>query len=208
MRPIILAALLTALALTGCGGDHDHDHKHDHDHDHGHHHAAPHGGTLVVVGQEAAHLEFVLEADTGKLTAYVLGAHAEKGIRIEQPAISLEVALPDGKKGMAILEAQAVELTGEKPGDTSVFAGTLPLLKGASKFEATLVKVTIKGVTFDQVKFPFPEGNEATAHGKKGGEKDDHEGHDHDDHEGHDHGDEGGKDGGDGDGDHGKAPAK
>ncbi|MBK7495896.1 MAG: hypothetical protein IPI28_11060 [Candidatus Omnitrophica bacterium] len=55
--------------------DHDHDHNHasdSHDHNHDHHHAAPHGGTMVALGDHMAHLELVLDSQNGTLTAYIL----------------------------------------------------------------------------------------------------------------------------------------
>src|SRR5579872_3126525 len=84
--------------LTGCPGEtpqpkkpvttatsHD-DHDEDHDHDHHHHHAekGPHGGALVAIDQDDAHLEVVLDDETGTLTAYVLDGHAEKAVAIRQ----------------------------------------------------------------------------------------------------------------------------
>src|SRR5580765_6586359 len=84
--PLVAGGLLF---LTGCPGDtspvvkpgtsqnataksgdgHDHDHEHHH-----HHHAekGPHDGALVAIGHDDAHLEVVLDADTGTVTAYVL----------------------------------------------------------------------------------------------------------------------------------------
>ena len=46
-----------------------------------HEHTAPHGGTLVVFGNEFAHIELVLDQTTGKLTAYVLDGEAEKSVQ-------------------------------------------------------------------------------------------------------------------------------
>ena len=50
-------------------------------HEH-HEHTAPHGGALVGLGKEFAHVELVLEKATGKLTGYVLDGEAEKPVRL------------------------------------------------------------------------------------------------------------------------------
>ena len=54
-----------------------------------HIHVAPHGGTLVPLGEHAYNLELVRDADTGRLSLYVLDGHAENFIRITAPTIEL-----------------------------------------------------------------------------------------------------------------------
>ncbi|HEY4990141.1 MAG TPA: hypothetical protein VII09_10060, partial [Opitutaceae bacterium] len=56
---------------------------------HAHHHHAPHGGTPVELGDEAYHLELVLDEATGTLQAYVLDAEMEDFVR--SPDRTLEV---------------------------------------------------------------------------------------------------------------------
>lgn len=165
----VLAALAAAVLFAGaCGDDHaghdhaDHDHDHDADHGHGeagHVHKAPHGGTLVVLGEEFAHLELVLDAAAGQLTGYVVDGCAENSIRLAQPAIELRI----GKDAAAFdvtLSATENSLTGEKAGDTSQFGGAAAGLKGLSRFEGIVKSVTVKGQTFKDVAFRYPEGNE------------------------------------------------
>jgi len=130
-----------------------------------HEHKAPHGGTLVELGEEFAHLEISLDAKTGELTAYVLDGEAENPIRLTDKSIdlSIENIAPKNaaKQPLAIaLNAVASALTGEKVGDTSEFSATVEALKGATGFDATIAKLTIKGKTFEMVKFNFPKGNE------------------------------------------------
>jgi hypothetical protein len=117
---------------------------------HGHHHTAPHGGTLIRLGDEFAHIELVL--DSGKLTAYVLDGHAENAVRIEQKSLRISI---DGVD----VDLAGVEnpLTGEKVGDTSEFTGQI---KNVPRFTGRIPSVTIKGQTFKDVSFTFPEGNE------------------------------------------------
>lgn len=172
VRPAALSAALAAAALFAgaCGDDHaghDHDHAgHDHDHDHdaghgdaGHVHKAPHGGTLVVLGEEFAHLELVLDPAAGQLTGWIVDGCAENAIRLAQPTIELKV----GKDAAAFdvtLAATENALTGEKTGDSSQFGGSAPGLKGLARFDGVVKSVTVKGQTFKDVAFRYPEGNE------------------------------------------------
>jgi len=111
-----------------------------------HHHEAPHGGMLVELGEHVANLELVLDASTGSLTAYVLDGHADQPIRLEQKELVLK-----GKALSVALQAVGSPLTGEKPGDTSQFAGQSDGLKGAKEFDAAVVRIVIKGREFSDV---------------------------------------------------------
>src|SRR5258708_36748143 len=107
--PLVAGGLLF---LTGCPGETppasktgtapstakakpDGDDDHDHDHEHHHHHAdkGPHGGALVAIGQDDAHLEIVLDGETGTLTAYVLDGAAEKAVAVKQQNLQLAITL-------------------------------------------------------------------------------------------------------------------
>ena len=129
---------------------------------HAHHeHTAPHGGTLVVLGEEFAHVEFVLDETTGKLTAYVLDGEAEKPIRLTEETIGLKINRLDPEQTMALqLQAVANVLTGETEGDTSQFEGQSEALVGTTEFQAEITSIVVKGQTFTDVDFEFPEGNE------------------------------------------------
>src|SRR5690349_10658250 len=107
-------AFLLTLTLAGCS-------KHEsHGGGGGHVHRAPHGGTLVELGEHTYNLELVRDADAGKLTAYVLDGHAENFIRI--PAASFElVAFAGGERKTLTLRAVANSATGETVGNTSQF---------------------------------------------------------------------------------------
>jgi len=147
----------------------------DHDHDHGHHHhhhaeKGPHGGALVAIGEEAAHLEFVLDAETGKLTAYVLDGEAEKPVAIKQA--NLQLALTLEKHGDAKTEEKkddlpestfTLTLAAVSPADDGTateFSAQDDKLKGADEFEAALTSLTVAGKEFKAVTFKYPEGNE------------------------------------------------
>jgi hypothetical protein len=125
-----------------------------------HEHKPPHNGTLVVFGEEFAHLEFVLDPSTGKLTAYALDGEAEQAVRMAQKEIELKVRPPGTNESIVKLTAVGSDLTGETPGDTSQFEGQSELLKNAKEFDAIISAVTLKGQEFKDVKFNFPKGNE------------------------------------------------
>lgn len=126
---------------------------------HKHEHHPPHGGTPVVLGEEAYHLELVRDAAAGKLQAYVLDGEMENFIRSGDSALQI-VALVNGKKEPLELKAVADLATGEKVGDTSLFEGQADWLKTTGEFDATLIGVTIRGTKFENVPFNFPKGND------------------------------------------------
>lgn len=168
MRNVVTAAALAAIVAIWPGAISANDHGHNHanhsqaqsDHGHHHHHTAPHGGTMVALGDEAAHLELALNPATGHLTGYVLDGEGEKSIRIKQPTITLQAYAGDLKSTPTIeLKAVANPLTGEKTGNTSQFEATSPALKSAKRFYVHLKAITIKGVEFKNVTSAFPEGN-------------------------------------------------
>jgi hypothetical protein len=122
-----------------------------------HEHSAPHGGTLIELGEEFAHLEIVLDAATGKLTAYALDGEAEKAVRLKQSDIEITIINP---AAVIKLSGVANSLTGETATETSEFAGQSDTLKGVSNFDGAICVVTIKGKQFKGVPFNFPKGNE------------------------------------------------
>ena len=156
------ASLLALLFLLAPGCEHGHEHPHaegEGDAGGGHAHEAPHGGTLVVLGEEAAHVELLLDAESGALEAWVLDGSAERGVRLSQPAITLRVL--DEPAFEVRLDAVASSLSGETVGDTSAFRGEDERLRGRTEFEAELGELVVRGVPFEGVSFGYPEGNEA-----------------------------------------------
>ena len=140
-----------------------------------HRHVAPHGGTLVELGPELAHVELVLDPGAGKLTAYVLDGEAENAVRIQ--AHQLELSLRDVKRGpgftaqpqtsKVVLEAIGNVLTGETPGDTSQFEAETPTLTGVLAFQGALTRLEVRGAAFERVTFSFPAGNEPAGAGSR-----------------------------------------
>jgi hypothetical protein len=173
----------TVLALPGCQNnsppvvtppasahkDHD-EHAHaEKGHAHGgHHHAehGPHKGTLVVLSGHKHHLELVLDAETGKLTGYVLCDEAKDAVAIKQSELVLGVALP-GKEKDDLPEPFEVTLSAVKPseaGEASEFAGESEKLKGVKEFNAVLTSIKVGEKEETEVKFNFPKGNEDHHH--------------------------------------------
>lgn len=153
----IAVSLVVAVAGNGCG-KHEHAEKGASGHG-GHAHQAPHGGTLIELGEEAYHLELVLQPASGLLEAYVLDGHAENFVRIAQPTLELE--LKRGSQNLALsLAAIANPATGETVGDTALFALIAPDLRNVERFDGVVKSITIRGNQFANVAFRFPEGSE------------------------------------------------
>ena len=91
------------------------EHKHEE-------HKAPHGGPLLEVGEEEAHLELVHDEKAGKLTLYLLGKDAKTPVAIKDaPKVNLKT-----DKGPKQIETKAVEA---KDGLASCFEATDDALK-------------------------------------------------------------------------------
>ena len=134
MKLLALALLIPAILLTsGCGKKDDHaghDHSAGKDDDHGHAHSAKMGGQLVEVGSHNFNLELLRDGTSGKLTLWVLDAHAENFVRLTNDTLVVEVA-DAGKIETVVLKATANPATGEKVGDTSQFEALSDAFKTA-----------------------------------------------------------------------------
>ena len=124
-----------------------------------HEHRPPHGGTAIVLGDEIYHLELVLDATAGKLSAYVFDGEMENFIRVAAPSFEI-VATVGGEKKSLVFTAIANPATGEKIGDTALFEAQAAWLKSTPTFDATLSSLTIRGTPFTAVAFNFPKGND------------------------------------------------
>ncbi len=122
-----------------------------------HAHEAPHGGTLVELGDGEAHLELVVDPDAGQMILYVLDGTAERDVRIAQPAVNV---LSTTRDVSAALQLSAVGslATGERAGDTSEFRGASDTLRGASRVDVRIESVTVRGQTYDNVRAAWTGG--------------------------------------------------
>lgn len=147
-------ACLSLLALSACAKKDDHA-GHDHSAHAAHVHTAPHGGTLVELGEHAFNLELVRDSAAGKLTAYVLDGHAEDFVRISAPSFSVTVTIAGAKQSLT-LAAVANAATGEKVGATSQFEVTADWLKSPAALTGTIDSLTIRDHAFKSVPFTLP----------------------------------------------------
>ncbi|HBI31417.1 MAG TPA: hypothetical protein DDY45_05220 [Verrucomicrobiales bacterium] len=146
----VLFALLGSLLLgTGCSQPSET----SEDSSGGHYHAAPHGGSLVMLGNHIAQLELVPGERPGEWIFYILDGGAERFVRIEQEAIEVTM---DGKE--AVFQATANSATGETVGDTAQFTAKVEGLSGESRFPVLINEIVVFRQPFSQVEFNFPEG--------------------------------------------------
>ena len=126
-----------------------------------HEHHPPHQGVLIVLGEEFAHLELVLDNTSGTLSAYSLDGEAENAVPLVQPQIVFKITPKNGTP-VFDLTLKAVEnpLTGETVGNTSEFKAQTDALKSLMKFAGVITAVSTKGEDFKNVSFDFPEGND------------------------------------------------
>jgi hypothetical protein len=150
----LLAVAAAAFLATGCSKSHDHalDKKSS---GAAHVHVAPHGGTLVEIGDHAYNLELLRDKAAGKLTAWVLDGHAENFVRLKAASFQL-IAMPGGKFTPLAMQAVANPATGETVGDTSQFEVQADWLKTAGAFSG-IFTLEIKGTKFEQVAYSLPE---------------------------------------------------
>jgi hypothetical protein len=120
-----------------------------------HEHAAPHGGLLVELGEEFAHVELVLNRREGALTAYVLDGEAEQPIRLSQLTIDVILDVPIPGSALTFGPVASV-LTGEGAGDTSQFVIRHDALRISAPISGRLKALTVRGRDFRDVPFTIP----------------------------------------------------
>ncbi|MSU44558.1 MAG: hypothetical protein EXS22_11090 [Pedosphaera sp.] len=152
MKKLEFIVWLVAAGLLGC----DRDHHHDHSGHAGHTHAAPNGGTLVVLGDEACHLELVHDAASGQLTLYAHQFHPQRAY-MKIPMAQIEVnATVTSESQVLVLKAVANETLGNSATNSSEFATATPWLKGRKGFAGTIARVEIGGQAFTNKTFTLP----------------------------------------------------
>ena len=149
----MILASLVALGQAGCG-----DHEHGHSEAGLHHHDPPHGGAGVTLGDEEAHIEFLVDAEAGTVTAWFFKPHMERYLRIKAESFAVLAKLPDGEARLTFA-AVANAGTGETIGDTSQFVARADWLASVVSFDAVLPEVSIRGRVYRSVAFNYPKGN-------------------------------------------------
>ena len=148
-------SLVLLFLLAGCDSHEHAAHPPDAEaSEHDHVHRAPHGGVLVVLAEEGLHLEILRESEQ-TLRAWVLGAHAEQPVRIQQPTLELQLRWNGGEQTLT-LDAIESKMTGETLGDTSEFAAVLEGLPTGETLAGVLTRLTARGATFEKVHFELP----------------------------------------------------
>ena len=150
----MILGFLFALAQAGCSGGHDHDHSHAGPHKH----EPPHGGAGVTLGDEEAHIEFLVDAEAGTVTAWFFTPHMERYLRIKAESFEVLAKRADGEAKLTFTGV-ANAGTGETVGDTSQFVARADWLAGVEAFDALLPEVNIQGRVYRSVAFNYPKGN-------------------------------------------------
>ena len=151
LLPVLAAVALLATACSKSDhATHDHDKKSAHS---AHVHVAPHGGTLVEIGDHAYNVDLLLDAATGTLHGWLLNAHA-KGVT--------DVAKTTMKSFEAIVTVQGKKETlvfrAVPPADGSAFDAQADWLKTVTEFDGIFPRLVIDGETFNGTAFNFPKG--------------------------------------------------
>ena len=144
-------SILAAMALMGpaCKKHDDHAHATE-----GHGHQPKNGGQLVEVGKHQFNIEVLVDAPKGKVTAWILDAHAEDYVRIAAPELRMSAAIGPATQEVKLV-AMANTASGEKVGDTSQFEGSADWLKSNASFHGTFHDVTLRGMAFGNVVFQY-----------------------------------------------------
>jgi hypothetical protein len=122
-----------------------------------HAHTAPHGGMLVELGDEVAHLEIVVDTVRAEILAYVLDGEAEKGVALTQGRLDLKMLdLVPGGEVFTVFGGKGSALTGERPDSTSTFIAFVPQLKEHPAFHGVLQRVEIRGQVFTDIPITYP----------------------------------------------------
>lgn len=154
-----VGTLALGLALVGCGRS---DHA-EHAGEGGHGHQPKNGGHLVEVGRHEFNLEVLRDAGAGRLTVWLLDAHAENYVRVAATNLDLEITAGGTTRNLS-LQAVANAATGEKVGDTSQFEGTADWLKGTGNFSVRVPRLSLRGKAFDGLPFDFPPRDDHSQH--------------------------------------------
>jgi hypothetical protein len=163
---ILFAACLTAFASTGCQTQTEPptdtaappapaDAHHGHDHSV----AGPHGGHLIVLGQEAFHAEWTHDDDDGRLTVYILDSEMQEVVPISASQIEIERTIGEDTQSFAL---EAVEQPSAGPGPYQfeiVDKSLIEALKAVGHgVEATLI-VEIEGQVYRSTFEHLPHGD-------------------------------------------------
>ena len=183
---VAAASLMTGpMGCGGTGGDFqefktsdikpaDPDAHHGHHHHHGEEHEAPHGGTLVELGDHQYHAEIVWDEKAKTITVFLLDGEAKVGVPIAAAELVLNIET-DGKETMHKLAAKPQDDDGDD-GQSSRFVTTdTALFESFHDNDSTAGQINVK---IKDKPFAIVVTHKQHDH--------DHD-HDHGDHKEHDH---------------------
>lgn len=110
---------------------------------------------MIELGDHEGNVELVFDSVAGKLTLYVLDAHAENFVRLPLQAIPVTADAPGGPKTL-VLKPVPNPATGETPGNTSQFEGVEEWLKASPKVAGRIQELPVKSKTYRDIAFQLP----------------------------------------------------
>ena len=147
-----LFSILITLFVVGCA-------EHQHDESCGSHgglhvHEPLLGGQLMALGEHGSgyNLELLID-ENNRFSVYILDAHAENFVRIEQE--SLQMNLSDENTTSLILHAVADSATGETVGNTSHFK-TKGTVEKFLPLNGIIEMIEIGSKQYSEIEFFFP----------------------------------------------------
>ena len=148
-----LFSILISLFVVGCA-------EHQHDESCGSHgglhvHEPLLGGQLMALGEHGSgyNLELLID-ENNHFSVYILDAHAENFVRIEQE--SLQMNLSDENTTSLILHAVADSATGETVGNTSHFK-TKGTVEKFLPLNGIIEMIEIGSKQYSAIEFIFPD---------------------------------------------------
>ena len=112
----------------------------------------------MTLGDEEAHIEFLVDAEVGTVTAWFFKPHMEQYLRIKAESFAVLAKLPDGEARLTFA-AVANTGTGEPVGDTSQFVARAGWLAAVEACDAVLQEVSVRGSGYRSIAFNYPKGN-------------------------------------------------
>lgn len=114
-------------------------------------HKPPHGGVLIRLGEEVAHLEIIHDASAGMMFVFVLDSEAKKAAVVSEK--KLQLVWGDNKLDL-VEDPDPLDQKFGRP--TSRFAQKDDRLKSHAVLGGQIAKVTVNGISFTNVRM-IPE---------------------------------------------------
>jgi hypothetical protein len=122
----------------------------------------PHGGTPVLVAAHKYHLELVRDGNRGVIQAYVLAANLHDFIPVPETNFTLRAMVSRGQTEHLEFQRVTNSTTATLADPSFLFEGRAEWVKVVKNFDGLIPAITVKGATFTNISFPFPEGTQHT----------------------------------------------